>query len=112
MSETKKTTKQTKPRRLRSRPGIHHRYLTTPDECVGAQRPGEQPSAVCHVVLLCQRCKLCAYHCSCAAELEAFVPQQRWRKREKAETDQLPLCERPVLRVAASVWEPQPPKAA
>jgi ferredoxin len=50
--------------------GIQHSNLATPAECVGVQAPNETPSAICHVALRCRRCGLCAYHCSCAAELE------------------------------------------
>src|SRR6516164_3841564 len=67
--EMSKATKTRKPS------GIQHSNLATPAECVGVQAPHEPPSAICHVALRCRRCGLCAYHCSCWAELEPPITQ-------------------------------------
>jgi hypothetical protein len=95
-----KSVSPTKPRRLRSRRGIYHKYLITPAECVGAGAPDKRPWAICHTTLLCLRCKLCAYHRSCAAKLPPVAQPER-RKPGKADPDQLALCERPDLHYAA-----------
>jgi hypothetical protein len=103
-------SKSTKTRRPNTRPGISN--LSTPAECVGVQNPNEPPSAVCHVALRCQRCKLCAYHCSCWAELEPPVTQPPdgrpqlltgpQRKQAEAVQMDLPmncyLCKQPISR--------------
>jgi hypothetical protein len=92
-----KSVSRNKTRRPRGRSGPNHEHLIVPPECVGAQAPDEPAWALCHTALLCLRCGLCVYHCTCAPKSEPPVRQPR-RKRGEAHPGQWALCERPDLR--------------
>ena len=89
-----------KPESKNYTPAKADRELPVPAVCQVNRKKTTATPVACDEALICERCRLCLYHCTCSEVLRLPAHPKRRLRRGETPEGQMQLCEKPQLRVS------------